>query len=237
MESLEVNRAVSWNRSFSEYHVSVASSQSAINAPVASGRAVSPEPSSTEQVSVAGLPATLTLGRGIPEADRYGVLRWQQAPQVWVRVYLYFDSTLGGRQEDDRAAILQVAQWIRFDRVHRCVVNFRLAWTPPGATVDSCSFALTAPDGVSVSSMGLRGGGTVFNVLTSTGEFAAPLNPNTVVAGRQVEVTEGSTRYDYGGGIVEVEPTSISPSDALQVIGGFEPVPGRDPTTWLEPAL
>ena len=79
-ESLDVSRTDSWNNSFNEYHIFLGSSESALDAARASGREALPGQPTTEQITVNGKPATLTLSGAMPESNRYAMLRWQQAP-------------------------------------------------------------------------------------------------------------------------------------------------------------
>lgn len=238
-ESLVVTRAESWNNSFDEYRIFVGPSRRTLDVAAPKGRVALPGPESTEPVTVDGRPATLALSPLLSQAARHARLSWEQAPGVWVEISVAFDPGTGNDVAHARSGLLQVAQWLRFDRVHRCVVNFRLTWVPDGAVVDSCAFDLRAPDGVRSSAMGIRVSDARFEVFTLDAAQAEPVTANIEVGGRPMEGSRGRIRYGYGDGVVQLEPGRISlgPPDAQRVIGGFEPVAGRDPATWPDPVL
>jgi hypothetical protein len=123
---------------------------------------------------------------------------------------------------------------VRFDRVYRCAVNFRIAWVPAGARVTSCVFNGGDRPTARVQ---LRSGGSSFSVSAgpASATAAKPVNPNTTYAGTPMEYTDaGRVRRVAGNQVVTVDQGDVplAKDDALRLAAGVQPVTTPDPASW-----
>jgi hypothetical protein len=232
-ESLSVSRSGSAD-AFNQYEVYVAESETAL-AEAYQGEVLPGKPT-TEQVTIGGRPAMLRLSGDLgPGTGRYATIQWHPTDRVVAKIIVDFGNGPGSTAAGDRDGILRVAGWVRLHRVFRCVVEFRLTWTPPGTRVVTCGLDLRA-EGAAVSvdsTVECQSGNGRFLVATSGAHPA--LHPNAEAGGRQVETGNGSVRYEYGGRLVTVEPDGTDPIgdvDVLHVVAGFDPSKSSDPGSW-----
>jgi hypothetical protein len=182
----------------------------------------------TSPTTVAGLPAE------IRELSGSHLVRWQPMPGVWAQVQ--------ANGMPDFA--IRVAEKVRFDRVYRCAVPYRMTGlASPVLRKCSTDFALDN-DGETVIAGGttwvtLTEGGPEYQV--SVGRSAADTVVNDTIGGRAVQVipppADGSRppeiRYPYDGRTAYFwQFAPFAPADLRSVAAAFVPVAGRDPAGW-----
>jgi hypothetical protein len=238
-ESLSVSRTVESTASMDGYWVSIAGSAAALDHAYES-EPVPPEPV-TENVTVAGRPATIAHSADSVPGSRHATLRWQPVDGVWAQVRATFGDGPGGSRATDRAALVAAAGWVRFDRVYRCAVGFHLGQVPPAAQLTRCGLVMST--GEVSNAVWIRAGGKLFRVETDLARNVGPVETNTEVAGRKVRYDAASRAALYVTGDLAVmvvdEPGTapMSRDEVLGVVGGFTPIAGRDLNTWPDSPL
>lgn len=235
-ESLSVTRAHSSPNAFNQYEILVGASEAALaEANAAEGEALPGTPT-TEELTVNGRPAKLARGG---DATRYATLQWQPAAGVWAQLLVIFGDVPAGTAATDRAGVLEIAEWTRFDRVYRCPARFRLAWSPAGTEQVSCALALISRDtGIEAGSGGrFRTTNATFDIEVGRDETAGAANavrPNVTVSGRAIEAHGGAARHVRDGLMLELTSgtPSIGQDVAARVVAGIEPVTSTDLGTW-----
>ncbi|GAB4046993.1 hypothetical protein [Catellatospora paridis] len=234
-ESLTVVR-VSDAAAFSRYEVLAADTEQGL---VAARRGEPlPPPVSTEPVTFDGRPATLRLSDRVAGRQSYGSLTWQPAPGTWVQVVLHVDD----QPQTERSEVLATAGLVRFDRVRRCVVGFRLAWTPPGTRMTDCSFEAVGRPGrvATYSGARLATGGAWWWVNTHNRADLDTSGPFVEIDGRRIQSAKNAAGYAYSGTqAASLSPgtPSISQGDANRVMGHFAPITGDFPQAWVQDPL
>jgi hypothetical protein len=163
-------------------------------------------------------------------ADGAGQLRWQPLPGVWAEV----------QASGDEAQLVKLASGVRFDRVLRCVVPFRLSWVPAGSTVDSCSVLFSSDRVTGSATIRVPNGGYVTVSAEPDGKTRAG---NTVIGGRPALVREypGDAKalifqidIDWADHVVDLLAEGrYDKSVVLQVAQGYREITGADPAAWL----
>ncbi|WP_144122311.1 hypothetical protein [Catellatospora sichuanensis] len=234
-ESLTVVR-MSAAATFSRYEVLAADTEQGLAA-ARRGEAL-PPPVSTDQVTFGGKPATLRLSDRVPGRQSSGSLTWQPTPGTWAQVVVYLDD----RPQAGRTEVLAVAGLVRFDRVFRCVVGFRLAWTPSGTRLTDCSFEAVGRPGRVATYSGVRlvTGKAWWWVNNHDRADLDTSGPFVEVEGRRIQSDKNAAGYAYSGTqAASLSPgkPSISQADANRVMGHFVPVPGDFPQAWVQDPL
>jgi len=178
--------------------------------------------------AVDGLPAETV------EQGGAHVVRWQPRAGIWAQVW--------ATGEPDSA--IAVAGKLRFDRVYRCAVPFRLAgYAEPALNKCSTDFVLDE-DGLSATAAGTVWltpvtGGPEYQVSVGRGRTDTVLNDT--IAGRAVQVKPGATapapppeiRYPFDGRTAYFWRFGDGPEEAFRaLVAAFTPVPGPDPNDW-----
>jgi len=180
-------------------------------------------------------PATVD---GLPaETVEWGgshAVRWQPRPGIWAQVW--------GNGEPEIA--IAVAERLRFDKVYRCAVPFRLAgYAEPALNKCSTDMVLDE-DGLSATTAGTVWltpvtGGPEYQV--SVGRSRTDTVLNDTISGREVQVKPASAggsappeiRYPFDGRTAYFWQFGAGPAEAFRaLVAAFTPVPGNDPNDW-----
>jgi hypothetical protein len=186
-------------------------------------------------LTVAGRPATFAWSGMYPaDGARWGYIRWQPVAGTWAQVFDSFADDPGTNGETDKAQLLDAVAAVRFDRVYRCAVNFRLTWMPPNATVTSCVFNGGERPSATVH---LSSGAASFlvSVTSGPGLNVKPVRPNSDYSGTPMEYSDaGRVRLLAGDRMVTVEQLDVqlARSDALHLAAAVEPITTTDPAGW-----
>ncbi|GAA2350570.1 hypothetical protein [Dactylosporangium salmoneum] len=145
----------------------------------------------TDDLAVTGRPATLEWG---PD---WAALRWRPVDTAWLYAVVSFqerepDATKAA--ERARGAVLEVAGFLRLDKVRQCAVEFHLTWSLSDTHLASCATTWTATGKVIMATAGFRlAGGSPF-LITDT-VATDPPHVNTTYDGKGLEYdpTNGAT--------------------------------------------
>ncbi|MFI5915816.1 hypothetical protein [Dactylosporangium sp. NPDC051541] len=190
---------------------------------------------STRPVTVGGKPAKfVTSGLHPEDGARWGYLRWQPVPGTWAQILRGFPDNPGTNVDTDQAKILEMATWLRFDRVYRCVVNFTVTWTPPATAVTACGFSGGANPAARTY---FKAGDSEFSILVQSAALTAvkPIQPNVEYGGVAMEYREGRVSRLAGDLLITLDPHTaalLGQQDALRLVAGVQPVPNSDPAAW-----
>jgi hypothetical protein len=174
-------------------------------------------------VRVNGVPADLV------EGPRGPAIRWQPMPGVWVEVFARYDLDLA----------IDFAQTLRFDRVYRCAVPFRLVGLA-SARMLKCSVDMY-PGHINAATVWFQIGDAEAEYQVAVGR-PDPISANDTIGGRAVEVSkptdvaelEGQIRYAYEGGTAYFWAYYGPIDEAVfrSLVTAFTPVPDGDPSAW-----
>ena len=181
-------------------------------------------PAIPSPVKVNGRPAELAHARG-------GMaVRWQPVPGVWAQVY-------AGENLD---LAIDTAQTVRFDRVYRCAVPFRLTGLV-SARMTKCSHDVDADGPRHAANVWLQLGDAEAEYQIAVGR-ADPVTPNDTIGDRPVEISkptgaailEGQIRYAYDWGTAYFWAFYGPIDEAVfrSLVTAFTPVPDSDPAAW-----
>jgi hypothetical protein len=234
-ELLSVSRPDDDAARYTVYELMLADSDANLAAADAAENDPFPGRSTSEEATVGGLPATLTLGQGPTEPVPWAILRWQPAAGVRAQLQMAFRADPAAGADVYRTAILDLAALVRFDRVFRCAVSFRLPSVPAGTEVTGCGFGVFGTTPVSTS-VWLAAAGSRFSVSAWAGrDTAKPVTPNVEMSGQPMEYAAGRVRRVVGDQVVALEPgisDSLPQEYALQIVSGCVLVPSSDPSAW-----
>lgn len=158
-------------------------------------------------------------------------VRWEPVPGVWAQL------TAPGSETD----VLRLAGALRFDRVLRCAVPFRLTGLPSGTALEACGMDFTAT--------GVTGHATVHSGQWSVTVDVEPGGkvpaPTTTIGGRPASVREypgdgGATimqvDIDYGDHVVDLLAEGrYDRSTVLAIAAGYRDLTGTAPEQWPSP--
>jgi hypothetical protein len=222
--------AVSWAATTTFEEMTVQASEAAGTASVTASRDpewVGPWGDGAVPATVGGVPAQIRehLGRH--------VVRWQPIPGIWAQVSANGPADIA----------IGVAGKVRFDRVYRCAVPFRLVGLGPPRAVKCTTDFVLEDDGATVTAAGgvwftAVQGGPEYQI--AVGRARPGVTPNDTVAGKPVlvsmpidSVTPPEILYPFDGRMAYFWQHGAGPVEAFRaVVAAFVPVPGRDPLAW-----
>ena len=161
----------------------------------------------------------------------WALLRWQRGDGGWLGVSITFEKAAERKQGADRAAVIQVAQWVRSNVAYRCVADFRLNWTPPGSHLIGCQLSIM-PGYRRYGQRFAADNGITFLAYTEPGNKTEPAEVYSSAAGQTAALSLGVARYPFGVRVLAVEAAPIlSPEDSLRIVFAFtpldDPIPDR----------
>lgn len=192
-----------------------------------------------QQVRVGNVTGIMAVqGVRSPRVTRIQQVRWQPVPGFWAQIEY---------SGNDDAAAVRFAAALRFDHVLRCVVPYRLALTPFGTAVDSCSMtfdSLSVPSATGQVTVRLPTGGYV---TVGVEPNTAPIS-GTTISGHPAHVREyvgdgGASilqiDIDYGETVADlVAEGKYNKATVLVVAEGFQPLPAGTPvSSWVADPL
>jgi hypothetical protein len=223
-------RHVSWASTVKFEEMMLEASEAGGNASVAATRDpewLGPWADGAVPATVGGLPAQTREQLGSH------VVRWQPLPGIWAQVQANGPPDIA----------IGVAEKVRFDRVYRCAVPFRLVGLGPPRTMKCSTDFVLEDDGVTATAAGgawftATEGGPEYQI--AVGRSRAGFSANETIAGKAVRVsmpidtvTPPEILYPFDGRMAYFwQHGAGSPEAFRAVVAAFTPVPGRDPAGW-----
>jgi hypothetical protein len=137
----------------------------------------------------------------------------------------------------DRNQALAVAHDVRFDRVYRCAVPFRLTGAPPGAKVTTCNLSFLGSAVLASATVRISDWHVTASLMPGT-----VTDPNETLGGHPAHVTEqrgdgGSKimeiRVDLGGQVADFTAEgTYDPAVVRSLAAGFAPAGGPGTADW-----
>nr|BFE64889.1 hypothetical protein GCM10020063_094150 [Dactylosporangium thailandense] len=181
--------------------------------------------------AVAPLPEAGRKGE-MKTGDGWAALRWQPIDGIWATARLEFRREDPKPAPNARGGLLEIARWVRLDRVLRCAADFRLGWAPENARTVGCGLDWSGRTGFVGFAFGTADDGSPFYL---TEIAPGDVHPNASYGGVPFQSGRDGSTIEVGGRAFSIEAgTSGVPKDVLQhMLTSIQPSPGTvDPLTW-----